>query len=219
MTKKKQQVEKKKAKKMKKTARPFVEMETDLSSYDDDAVYPVDDDPYRGRRRPVLVEFMALDLVVCDRCQGTDARVEAAVEKCRPVLEACGYDVVLKSIVVENEWMAEQFRFYSSPTIRVNGVDICPSIEENTCTCCSDMSDSPIKCRMYPFNGTFYEVPPVDLVVQGIMNAVVSGEVVDPLEEPYELPENFAVFFEGVRKKALEKAEGGPCCCGEVDRC
>ncbi len=188
MTKKKQQVEKKKAKKMKKTARPFVEMETDLSSYDDDAVYPVDDDPYRGRRRPVLVEFMALDLVVCDRCQGTDARVEAAVEKCRPVLEACG-------------------------------VDICPAIEENTCTCCSDMSDSPIKCRMYPFNGTFYEVPPVDLVVQGIMNAVVSGEVVDPLEEPYELPENFAVFFEGVRKKALEKAEGGPCCCGEVDRC
>lgn len=67
MTKKKQQVEKKKAKKMKKTARPFVEMETDLSSYDDDAVYPVDDDPYRGRRRPVLVEFMALDLVVCGR--------------------------------------------------------------------------------------------------------------------------------------------------------
>lgn len=214
----KKKARKTKTKKM-KAPMPFVEMETDLSAYDDDAVYPCDDDPYRGRRRPVVVEFMALDLKVCDRCQGADARVEAAVERCRPVLESCGYDIELKTAVIENEWMAEQFRFYSSPTIRVNGIDICPSIEENTCKCCSDMSDSPVKCRMYPFNGTFYEVPPVDLVVQGIMNVVVSGQSADVLAEPYELPKNFAVFFEGVRRKAAESGEEEPCCCGGEDCC
>lgn len=206
----------KKSKKLKgQGSGSFVLMQTEMPPYDDSLTYSVDDDPYRGRRKPVNVEFMALDLKVCDRCQGTDGRVEAAVEKLRDVLSACGYDITLTSTIIDNEWMAEQYRFYSSPTIRVNGVDICPSIEENECKCCSDMSDSAVKCRMYPFNGTYYEVPPVDLVIQGIMNVVAQGLEADPQEKPYELPENFKVFFEGVREKA--KGEGSdeePCCCG-----
>lgn len=206
----------KKSKKIKgQGGESFVLMQTEMPPYDDSLTYSVDDDPYRGRRKPVNVEFMALDLKVCDRCQGTDKRVEAAVEKLRDVLSACGYDITLASTVIDNEWMAEQYRFYSSPTIRVNGVDICPSIEENECKCCSDMSDSAVKCRMYPFNGTYYEVPPVDLVIQGIMNVVAQGLEADPQEKPYKLPENFKVFFEGVREKAKsEESSGEPCCCG-----
>lgn len=208
----------KKSKKVKSNGKggsSFVLMQSEMPPYDDSLTYSVDDDPYKGRRKPVNVEFMALDLKVCDRCQGTDKRVEVAVEKLRDVLSACGYDIALTSTIIDNEWMAEEYRFYSSPTIRVNGVDICPSIEENECKCCSDMSDSPVKCRMYPFNGTYYEVPPVDLVIQGIMNVVAQELEADPQAKPYALPENLKVFFGGVREKAkADGSEGESCCCG-----
>lgn len=184
-----------------------------LPPYDEAMQYSCEDDPYRGHRKPVRVEFLALDLKVCDRCQGADKRVEAAVDRCRDVLGACGYDIDLSITVVANEWMAEEYRFYSSPTIRVNGVDICPSIEENDCGCCSDMSDSPVKCRLYPFNGTYYEVPPTDMVVQEIMRIALSGKHADPQRKPYRLPANFASFFEGVRRKtAAQTREGQDCC-------
>lgn len=189
-----------------------------MPPYDEHAAYSCEDDPFQGRKDPVDVELLALDLQACDRCQGTDKRVEAAVERCRGVLSALGYDIRLSITVITNEWMAEQYRFYSSPTIRVNGVDICPSIEENDCDCCRDICDADVKCRLYPFNGTYYEVPPTDMIIQGIMETVLSDRHADPAREPYELPQNFADFFAGVRRKQAAggtPAEGdeGACCC------
>ena len=94
-----------------------------LPPYSSDAAYSCTDDAYAGRKKTVVVDFLYLDLTVCERCQGADKRVERAVELCRPVLAACGYDIVLNSVNVDNEWLAEQYRFYSSPTVRVNDVD------------------------------------------------------------------------------------------------
>ncbi len=107
-----------------------------LPPYSSDAAYSCSDDAYAGRKKTVVVDFLYLDLTVCERCQGADKRVERAVELCRPVLAACGYDITLNSVNVDSEWLAEQYGFYSSPTVRVNNVDICPSIEENDCDCC-----------------------------------------------------------------------------------
>ena len=103
-----------------------------LPPYSSDAAYSCSDDAYAGRKKTVVVDFLYLDLTVCERCQGADKRVERAVELCRPVLAACGYDIALNSVNVDSEWLAEQYNFYSSPTVRVNNVDICPSIEETT---------------------------------------------------------------------------------------
>ena len=191
-----------------------------LPPYSSDAAYSCEDDAYAGRKKTITVDFLYLDLTVCDRCQGADKRVERAVELCRPVLAACGYDIVLNSVNVDNEWLAEQYKFYSSPTVRVNDVDICPSIEENDCDCCRDLSDYDVKCRLFPFNGTYYEVPPTDLLVRGIMEVALQGRTKEPgADAPYELPENLAGFFAGKRKKDAEKraeagdGEGG-CCSG-----
>lgn len=205
-------------------AKPVPAHETAIfPPYHSEAAYSCEDDAYAGRRKTVVVDFLYLDLTVCDRCQGTDKRVDEAIKRCRPVLAACGYDIALNSVVIDSEWLAEQYRFYSSPTVRVNDVDICPSIEENDCDCCRDISDFDVKCRLFPFNGTYYEVPPTDLLVRGIMEVVLQGrETPQPGEQAYELPENLAGFFEGKRKKEAEKqAEGAKgetdvsqqCCC------
>lgn len=173
-----------------------------------DSAYSCEDDPYKGYKKNVIVDFLFLDLTVCDRCQGTDERVFKAIEKCRPVLEACGYNLVLNQIDIENAELAERYRFYSSPTVRVNGVDVCPSIEENDCDCCREISDYDVKCRIFPFNGTYYEIPPTDMLVANIVDVVIKQKKAEPEEGPYELPENLRGFFEGKKKKAAEKS----CC-------
>lgn len=174
-----------------------------------DGAYSCADDAYAGHKRTVIVDFLYIDLNVCDRCQGTDERVFAAVDRCRPILAACGCNLVLNQVLIEDEAAAERWRFYSSPTVRVDGVDICPSVEENDCGCCSEIADYDVKCRVFPFNDTYYEVPPTDMLVRGIVETAIRGEHSDPTAEPYELPENLKGFFEGKRNKQEQKK----CCC------
>jgi len=174
-----------------------------------DEGYSCKDDAYAGRMRTVVVDFLFIDLEVCDRCQGADERVFHAVERCRPILASCGYNLVLNQVLIEDEAAAERWRFYSSPTIRVNGIDICPSVEENDCGCCSDIADTDVKCRVFPLNGGSYEVPPTDMIVGAIMRTALREESADPTAEPYECPANLRDFFEGKQKKQ----EGSCCCC------
>ena len=181
------------------------------------SAYSGADEPYRGRRDKAVVDFLYLDLACCDRCQGADKRVEAAVDRCRDVLAACGYDIVLNSIHVDTPEKAVLHRFASSPTVRVNGVDICPSVEENDCVCCSDMSDAAVTCRIFPFNGTYYEVPPTDMLVRGIMETVLQNRRPNDPPDPYTLPQNLERFYKGMqgkggkgRKKAKARQD---CCC------
>lgn len=177
-----------------------------------DSEYSCKDDAYSGHKRTVIVDFLFIDLAVCDRCQGADERVYNAVERCRPILAACGYNLVLNQVLVEDEPAAERWRFYSSPTIRVNGIDICPSVEENDCGCCSDIADTDVKCRIFPFNGTYYEVPPTDMIVGAIMRTALREEQADPTAEPYECPQNLRDFFEGKQAKQA-KGDTSSCCC------
>ena len=169
-----------------------------------------EDDPYAGEIEVVDVDFLYLDLTVCDRCQGADARVAKAVERCQPVMRACGYELRLNMILVDTKKLAEEHRFASSPTVRVGGVDICGEIAENDCGCCSDIADTDVKCRIFSFNGKQYEVPPTDMLVRGIVEAVI-GKAGRPVDEaPYVMPQNLIDFYEG---KEHKKASEGSCCC------
>lgn len=176
--------------------------------------YSCKDERYQGKLQQVVIDFLYLDLSCCDRCQGADKRVEAAVARCRDVLRACGYNLVLNSVLVDSAEKAMHYRFESSPTVRVNGVDICPSVEENDCDCCTDICDVPVTCRIFPFNGTYYEVPPTDMLVRGIMEVVLQNRRPADPPMPYTLPENLKKFYEGVEKKA-KKSKKGSCCCGD----
>lgn len=174
---------------------------------------------YAGPKETVTVDLLFLDLAVCDRCQGADDRVFEAIKRCKPVLSACGYEIELNQILVDTEEKAYEHRFASSPTIRVNGIDICPDVVENDCGCCSDMSDALVKCRLFPFNGTYYEVPPTDMIVRAIVEIVLQGKTRED-EGAYELPENIREFLAGVERMAAKGAERPSlpeerkrCCC------
>ena len=161
------------------------------------------DDPNLGHKEIVVVDYLFLDLSICDRCQGTDERVARAIELVRPIMDMAGYNIVMNKILVENERIAERFEFLSSPTVRVNGVDICPEVIENECDCCKSLSDYDVYCRQFDFNDKLYEVPPVAYIVKRMLEIVFQGEL--PAYDDYEMPENIRGFLRGKEAKAAKK--------------
>ncbi len=146
-------------------------------------------------RRKVTVDYLYLDLAVCDRCIGTDKVLESAVEKVRVSLSEMGYDIELRKTEIENADMARRYRFVSSPTIRVNGIDICSEVEENECGCCGDISGTYVECRVFRYKGKAYEVPPEEMLTELIM-ANAEKECSGGSGQ-YTMPENLRRFFEG----------------------
>ena len=114
-------------------------------------------------------------------------------------------------IEIESVELAKQYRFLSSPTIRVNGQDICGSVKENSCGCCSEISGSDVDCRVFEYNGESYEVPPKEMLAEAILKTVFGQEESGCSCGGYELPENLRAFFEG--KKSISGCScGGGCC-------
>ena len=75
--------------------------------------------------KQVLVEYLYLDLQSCERCIGTDNVLDEVMEVLTPALEMAGYDVTYIKTEVETAEQAIDLRFEASPTVRVNGQDIC----------------------------------------------------------------------------------------------
>ena len=178
------------------------------------------DEPNTGHKEVVIVDYLYLDLSVCDRCQGTDERVAKAVEAVRPIMDMAGYNIVMNKVEIENEYLAERFEFLSSPTVRVNGVDICPTVIENECDCCRTLSSYDVYCRQFEFNGKLYEVPPTAYIVKRLLEIVFQHE--KPSYESYVMPENISGFlrekYDQSNARPAEPAKGSDgtgCCCGK----
>ena len=86
--------------------------------------------------------------------------LDEVLSKLDPVLQLAGYALDYRKIKMETVDLARQYRFESSPTIRVNGRDICFNVQENPCNCCSAISGSIVDCRIFEYEGQSYEVPP-----------------------------------------------------------
>jgi len=86
-----------------------------------------------------------------------------------PGLQLAGYKVEYNKIKIATEELAKKFKFLSSPTIRVNGQDVCVSVKENSCGCCSDISGTDVDCRVFEYNGESYEVPPKEMLAEAIL--------------------------------------------------
>ena len=69
----------------------------------------------------VRIDFLFLDLTACTRCRGTDSSLGAALTAVADVLQAAGVQVEVNKVHVATEDLAREWRFVSSPTIRVNG--------------------------------------------------------------------------------------------------
>ena len=165
------------------------------------------------KKKEVKIEYLYLDLDTCDRCVGTDAVLEDVIVELTPALELTGYSVSYSKIKIDNEELAVQHRFVSSPTIRINGRDICDEVKESDCGCCGEISGTQVDCRVFEYEGKLYEVPPKAMLAETILrNAFSDAESCNCGCGCYEVPDNLRNFFEGKAKKET-------CCCGSSCCC
>lgn len=150
--------------------------------------------------KTVLVEYMYLDLEVCTRCIDNMYILERALYKMMPTLALAGYKVDLRRIEIIDEESAKKHHFLSSPTIRVNGHDICAKVVENECDCCKDICGTDVNCRVFEYDGIDNEVVPEAMIIDGLMK-YASYELAVP-EGDYVLSDNLKKFFEGKRDNA-----------------
>jgi hypothetical protein len=167
--------------------------------------------------RGVMVEFLFLDLTACTRCVGTERNLERAVALVTPVLEAADRVVQVRKVLVESAAHAHALRLVSSPTIRVNGRDIVPTLRESTCGSCSALSGTATACRVWEYQGQTFTESPVGLLVEMILRGALGAETRLP-PEPTEyagVPDNLQHFFDASERQA-EATTAAACCSPNV---
>lgn len=159
--------------------------------------------------KKIVVEYLYLDLQICDRCIGTDVVLDEVMLTLTPALKLAGFEIEYTKIEMKTAELAEQYRFLSSPTIRVNGQDICQSVTENSCGCCSEISGIDVDCRVFEYNGESYEVPPKEMLTEAILKTIF-GRTGNCSCGDYKLPDNLKTFYEGKTQKSPSSC-GGNC--------
>jgi hypothetical protein len=152
-------------------------------------------------KKSIVIDFLYLDLSVCERCQDTDSTLDEAIEAVKTVLEVTGMDVKLNKINVLSEALAQEHRFVSSPTIRINGQDIQLEVKENACESCGDLCGDDVDCRVWSYQGKDYNVPPKAMVVEAILKAVYGSDEAAPTLETYIMPSNLKQFYSAMNQR------------------
>ena len=166
-------------------------------------------------KKRVVIDFLYLDLSVCEWCQGTDKSLEEALNDVSSVLQASGIEVAVNKINVTSEELAIKHKFITSPTIRVNGKDIQMEVRESLCDSCGDLCGDNVDCRVWVFNGEEYTIPPKALIIEGILKSVYGGEAADNEKTEYKLPENLKRFFDAMNEKKQDS--NNSCCNGSSE--
>lgn len=164
-------------------------------------------------KKNVKIEYLYLDLNTCSRCCGTDVVLDEVIAALRPALELAGYEMAYEKIEMATVKDAVKYEFLSSPTIRVNGQDLCGAVKENACGCCSDISGTNVTCRVFTYEGTDYEVPPKAMLAEEILRRIFAGAIPETVQEPYVLPQNLKDFYRGKMTQNVK------CCCGGNSDC
>jgi len=159
----------------------------------------------------VIVQYLYLDNQTCKRCNSTGSILDEVMTVLTPALELAGFKVDYKKTEIKTAEIAVKYRFLSSPTIRVNSMDICESVEENKCGCCSDISGTEVDCRVFKYNWQTYEVPPKEMLANSILKSVFVQSNKKCCCDEYELPENLKNFFNG-KKNISGRSRNGKCC-------
>jgi hypothetical protein len=175
----------------------------------------------RSTRATLEVEFLYLDLTTCTRCQGAQASLTTALAAVQPVLDALGQTAAVRSTWVTSADQAQQLGLVTSPTIRINGRDIAPELEESACGPCSELGGAATACRVWSYQGQEHTEPPVGLIIAAIVRelaANVGGGAL--LDAPgAAVRENLRRFFAGaaesVAAACCTEAEQATCCGAE----
>ena len=145
----------------------------------------------------VRIDFLFLDLTACTRCRGTDHSLGAALTAVADVLQVAGVQVEVNKVHVATEDLAREWRFVSSPTIRVDGTDIALELRESSCgsEACTDGCGDQIACRVWVHHGEEYTEPPAEMIVDAILRHVYGTTPAPSPGRRYELPANLRRFF------------------------
>lgn len=149
-------------------------------------------------KRRVEIDFLYLDLNVCERCKDTDAVLDQALKEVSQVLATTGVEVAVNKIHVTSEAEAASLGFLVSPTIRLNGRDIQMNFRESLCDSCGTLCDCEggVSCREWEYQGQWYTAPPKGLVVEAILKDVYGGPESAPVEpSSTNTPGNLKRFF------------------------
>ncbi len=151
-------------------------------------------------RRTVTVDFLYLDNTSCERCIGTEAALETALERLEPILEAFDVTITVREIHVSTLEIADATQLAVSPTIRIDGTDIQPAYLENTCESSADLcaGEGGVTCRLWRYRGEQYTTPPVELLLEALVQAVVPTRrqgTDSPETDAYRLSSNVKEFF------------------------
>ena len=154
-------------------------------------------------KKKIIIDFLYLDVTICDRCQGTDNSLDEAVSEVSKVLEATGVEVAVNKINVINEELARKYKFISSPTIRINGNDIQMDFKESLCESCGDLCGDDVECRVWVHEGKEYTQPPKAMIIEAILKAVYSGSSENQEEYNYIIPKNLMKFYNAKKAKDI----------------
>ncbi|MFQ5863590.1 MAG: DUF2703 domain-containing protein [Candidatus Brocadiales bacterium] len=83
---------------------------------------------------------------------------QMAMSELEVALEEVGLPVRFEVILVNNQIVADQYRFIGSPTIRINDVDI-------ESEAAGVKKFGPASCRPYFWKDKFYDYPPKDMIL------------------------------------------------------
>jgi hypothetical protein len=161
----------------------------------------------RAEKRHLDIDFLYLDLSVCERCQDTESSLKEAIEEIARVLETTGVEVALNKIHVTREEQAVALGFLVSPTIRVNGRDIQMNFRESLCESCGTLCECEggVSCREWEYQGQWYTAPPKGLIIEAILKEVYggSGEEREEPQKAEEASDNLKRFFSGLLKQEV----------------
>jgi hypothetical protein len=153
-------------------------------------------------KKEIDIEFLYLDLNVCEQCRGSESNLEEALADVSLLLEKTGVAVNLKKIHVESFEQALALGFISSPTIRINGRDAAFEVRENYCSSCSALSGDETYCRVWNFQGEEFSTAPKSLVIEAILREIYGAGKKEPepavsAEQIRKSHDNLKRFFEG----------------------
>ena len=154
----------------------------------------------KKKTKEIRIDYLYLDLNTCARCVGTDKVLEEVIRELTPAFALAGYRILFQKKEIASEKDAVRNRFVSSPTIRVNGCDICGRVKESDCKSCGDISGTQVNCRVFEYEGKRYTVPPKAMLAEAILKKAFVSAKTDP-SEPYVIPQNLKRFFLGKEKK------------------
>ena len=144
----------------------------------------------------IVVDFLYLDLDTCERCVATDDALKESLDTLSGVFNTLKRPVIVNTVNITSKELAAKYRFVSSPTIRVNGVDICKEVKESDCKDCGDLCGDRVDCRVFVYEGKEYEQPPAAMIVDGILQVVYKQQLRED-DIAYTMPDNLERFFAG----------------------